>query len=275
MHLGISSFAFGWSVGIPGYEPAIGMTETDLLHFAQTNNLTCIQLADNIPLHLFSSERLDQLKQSISNGIRFELGGRKLTAPHLEKFIQLANYFKSPLLRFVLDGDQYEPDIHEVIAVLKNLLPELKKQNLYLGIENHDRLKAREFATIIGACGSEYIGICLDTVNSIGAGEGLDQVLEILGPYTINLHIKDFRVKRLPHMMGFEITGLPAGQGQIDIPELLEKLISYGRCQSAVLEQWVPFTTDIDTTIDLEKKWASAGLDYLKSLPYFTHQDKK
>ena len=274
MHLGISSFAFGWSVGIPGYKPDVLMNESDLVHIAQSNKVSCIQIADNIPLHLFPTDRLDQLKRNITNGIRLELGARKLTPAHLEKFIQLASYFNSPLLRFVIDGDQYEPTINEVISLLKNVLPELKKQNLYLGIENHDRLKAVEFASIIEACASEYIGICLDTVNSIGAGEGLDQVLDILGPYTINLHIKDFRVKRLPHMMGFEITGLPAGQGQIDIPELLEKLISHGRCQSAVLEQWVPFTTDIETTIDHEKKWVRAGLDYLKSLPYFTHQDK-
>lgn len=274
MHLGISSFAFGWSVGISGYKPAVLMTELDLVHFVQSNNINCLQIADNIPLHLYSNERLDQLKRNITSGLRFELGARKLTPAHLENFIQLAIYFKSPLLRFVIDGDQYEPKINEVIALLKDALPELKKHKLYLGIENHDRLKGREFAAIIEACGSEYIGICLDTVNSIGAGEGLDQVLEILGPYTINLHIKDFRVKRLPHMMGFEITGVPAGQGQIHIPTLLEKIISYGRCQSAVLEQWVPFTTDIDTTVELEKKWAQSGLDYLKSLPYFTHLDK-
>jgi len=71
-------------------------------------------------------------------------------------------------------------------------------------------------------------------------------------------------------MMGFEITGMPAGQGQCEIPNLLEKLSSYGRCQSTVLEQWVPFTTDIHATVELEKNWALVGLDYLKSLPYFT-----
>jgi sugar phosphate isomerase/epimerase len=270
MHLGLSSFAFGWSVGIPGYEPPVRMNESDLLQFALSNNIHCLQIADNIPLHLVSNERLEHIKDYTFEGGRLELGARKLTPSHLETYVNLAEYFKSPLLRFVIDGDQYEPKINEVIAILKNVLPQLKRQNLYLGIENHDRLKAREFVSIIEACGSDYIGICLDTVNSIGAGEGLDQVVDILGPYTINLHIKDFKVNRLPHMMGFEITGLPAGQGQIEIPDLLEKLTSYGRCQSAVLEQWVPFTTDIDTTVELEKKWAQSGLDYLKRLPYFT-----
>lgn len=270
MLLGISSFAFGWSVGVPGNEPLVRMNESDLLQFALSNDIHCLQIADNIPVHSFSNERLDRLKEVTRTGIRLELGARKLTPAHLETYLKLAEYFHSPFLRFVIDGDQYEPKINEVIALLKNALPELKKQNLQLGIENHDRLKAREFASIIEACGSDLIGICLDTVNSMGAGEGLDQVLDFLGPYTINLHIKDFKVNRLKHNMGFEITGARAGQGQADLPALLDKLSSRGRCRSAVLEQWVPFTQDLSTTIGLEKEWAQSGLDYLKSLPYFT-----
>jgi len=80
MHLGISSFAFGWSVGIPGYKPDVLMNESDLVHIAQSNKVSCIQIADNIPLHLFPTDRLDQLKRNITNGIRLELGARKLTS---------------------------------------------------------------------------------------------------------------------------------------------------------------------------------------------------
>ena len=43
------------------------------------------------------------------------------------------------------------------------------------------------------------------SVNSIGAGEGFEMVSEILIPYTINLHIKDFAIFRAVHKMGFTI----------------------------------------------------------------------
>lgn len=278
MILGLSSFTFGWAVGIPGYTVNADKTcrywdENDLIHFMQAHGLNCLQLGDNLPLHAFDSTRLEKLRNTLDvTNTRFEPGARKLTPGNLQTYLDLAAYFQSPLLRFVLDGDHYEPDLPEVIALLKDCIPELKKSKLILGIENHDRLKAKAFASIVEACGSDRIGICLDTVNSLGAGEGLDYVLDILAPYTVNLHIKDFTVERLPHNMGFQVTGVPAGNGQCDIPGILDKLNGYGRCHSAILEQWVPFTKDYATTIALENKWAETSLDYLKSLNYFNLQ---
>lgn len=66
--------------------------------------------------------------------------------------------------------------------------------------------------------GSDWVGICLDTVNSLGAAEGIGVVVETLGPSVVNLHLKDFVVLRAAHMMGFSIEGRPAGRGQLDVP---------------------------------------------------------
>jgi sugar phosphate isomerase/epimerase len=98
----------------------------------------------------------------------------------------------SPILRMVIDGAGFEPDIASIIQNINELLPELKSRKIRLAIENHDRLKACEFEQIIQAINSEWVGICLDSVNSMGAGEGFETVAEILIPYTINLHLKDF-----------------------------------------------------------------------------------
>ena len=57
-----------------------------------------------------------------------------------------------------------------------------------------------------------YVGICLDTVNSFGSLEGPEVVIETLAPYTVNLHIKDFDIRRTDHNMGFTIFGTPAGR---------------------------------------------------------------
>jgi sugar phosphate isomerase/epimerase len=157
-----------------------------------------------------------------------------------------------------------------VIHLLQDFLPEFKKNNMVLGIENHDRFKAQELAAIMEGIGSDRVGICLDCVNSMGAGEGLEYVADVLAPYTVNLHIKDFAIHRLPHKMGFTITGAPAGTGMTNVPLLMEKLTKYNRCHSAVLEQWVPWNHDLNKTIQLEREWAEAGVNYLKSLPYFS-----
>ena len=112
------------------------------------------------------------------------------------------------------------------------MVPEFKSRKIKLAIENHDRFKASEFEEIIQAVGQEWVGICLDSVNSMGAGEGFETVSEILIPYTINLHIKDFTIFRVSHKMGFVIEGRPAGKGMLNITELVSALSETGRCQS-------------------------------------------
>lgn len=270
MVLGISSFTYGWSVGVAGKMPALPLTEVDLVEKTLEAGLRCLQIGDNLPLHTLSRERLDNLKALIvRHHIRLEVGARKLTPEHLHTYIAIAAFFRSPLLRFVVDGDQYEPDHATIVAIVKEAVPLLNKYNLVLGIENHDRFKAKELAAIMDAIGSERVGICLDCVNSLGAGEGLDWVSSVLVPYTVNLHVKDFTIRRFSHMMGFTVTGTPTGEGMTNVPRLLDNLAPFNRCESAILEQWVEPDGDIENTVKKEMEWAARSIRYLKQLPHF------
>jgi 3-oxoisoapionate decarboxylase len=268
MVLGISSFTYGWSAGVNGSHAYL--TEHELVVQTVAFGLKCLQLGDNFPLHKIPAERLANLKTSIhDNGIRLEVGARRLTEEHLHRYIEITEYFKSPLLRFVIDADNYEPDDKTIVSILRNALPDLKKQKITLGIENHDRFKAKELSKIMDTISDDHIGICLDTVNSIGAGEGLHEVTEWLAPFTVNLHIKDFTIRRFPHNMGFTVTGAPAGKGMLDLPFLMEKLEKFDRCQSAILEQWVTPEPQLEETIKKERQWADESIRYLKDQIYF------
>lgn len=110
------------------------------------------------------------------------------------------------------------------------------------------------------------LGICLDTVNSFGALEGPDVVVRTLGPWTVNLHIKDFGVTRASHQMGFAIEGRPAGQGQLDVPWLLNTLRSLDRDVNAILELWTPPDPTLSETIAREGAWAAESVAYLRGL---------
>lgn len=268
MILGISSFTYGWSIGI---KPGISsLSEQDLIDNTLRFGLACLQVGDNLPLHAMSEMRLKNFKASASkNNIRLEIGARKLTENHLHRYLEIVDFLKAPLLRFVIDGNDYSPPAPTIISILKNAIPDLKRHQVILGIENHDRFKAKELATIMDAVSDEHIGICLDCVNSMGAGEGLEWVTDILAPYTVNLHIKDFCIKRMPHMMGFTVTGAPTGTGMLDLTGIMEKLTRYNRCQSAILEQWVIPEEKMEATLEKESQWANQGIRYLKALPYF------
>jgi 3-oxoisoapionate decarboxylase len=268
MVLGISSFTYGWAFSVNGIPERLN--EQDLVARTVEFGLKCLQIGDNLPLHTLSRERLVALRDAVHrNNIRLEIGARGLTEDHLHRYLDIAASFHSPLLRFVIDENKYEPELKTIIPILKNILPYLKKNKIILGIENHDRFKAVELRNMMDAISDDHIGVCLDTVNSIGAGEGLEWVTDVLAPYTVNLHLKDFSVKRFSHNMGFRVAGAPVGTGMLDLSRIMEKLSKHNRCQSAVLEQWVLPEHDVVETIQKEKQWAIEGIGYLKQLPYF------
>jgi len=203
---------------------------------------------------------------STEKGIALEMGGRGLTPEHTMKCLHAAGILRSPILRMVIDAAGYEPSVPDIKCIVRDLLPEFRSRKIRLAIENHDRLKAREFEDIIISAGSDWAGICLDSVNSMGAGEGFETVSDILIPHTINLHIKDFTIRRASHKMGIIIEGAPAGNGMLRIPDLLLRASQNGRCQSAILELWTPPEVEIESTIKKEARWAMESIEYLKSL---------
>jgi sugar phosphate isomerase/epimerase len=270
MILGISSFTYGWAVNYNTGEAGIAAYEQVLINKALTFGLKCLQIGDNLSIHTFDSKRLSDLKNKVTEcGIRIEIGARGLMDEHLEKYIQLTDYLGAPLLRFIIDAPGFEPDDEIVVKTIKNILPQLKEKGIILGIENHDRFKAKELAVIMESVGDKHVGICLDCVNSMGAGEGLEHVVDILSPYTVNLHIKDFIITRLPHQMGFTVEGCPAGKGLTNIDLLMEKVGRYRSCESAIMEQWVVPENTKEATVEKEERWAQQSIDYLKQTNYF------
>jgi sugar phosphate isomerase/epimerase len=265
MKLGISSFTYTWAVGVPGSIPEYPLSICGLLEKAYSSGIKLVQIADNLPVEKLSEDELELLLDySVEKGISLEMGGRGLTPEHTIKCLLAAQIIRSPILRMVIDSTGYEPAIPAIKGIIKDLLPEFSSRKIKLAIENHDRLKAREFEEIINSIGSEWVGICLDSVNSMGSGEGFETVSDILIPYTINLHIKDFTIFRVSHKMGLVIEGRPAGQGLLNIPDLLHRTSQNGLCQSAILELWTPPGPEIESTVLKEEKWAQESINYLK-----------
>ena len=185
---------------------------------------------------------------------------------HLRQYIDIAQEFESPILRVVVDTATHHPTPDEIIALIRSALPELTRAGITLAIENHDRFKVATLAGILETIDHPNVGICLDTVNSFGALEGPDLVVATLGPYVANLHVKEFIVRRLRHNMGFEVTGVPAGQGMLDIVWLLETLHGFGREFNAIIELWPEPEATMSATIAKENDWVRQSAVYLRTL---------
>lgn len=270
MQLGIGSYTFPWTLELMTGDADCVSAPAWLLRQAKELGVHVVQLCDNlpIPLHQMSSREIDQLgQQAVSLGLQLEIGTRGCDPRYVSTYIGLAAQLQSSLLRVVLDTPQDKPSPAEIVTRIRAITDELAHAGVTLAIENHDRFTAAEFAAIVQEIDDENVGICLDTVNSFGALEGPQVVVEALAPWTVNVHVKDFAVTRVANQLGFTIEGRPAGQGQLNVPWLLQNLAPQRKpVVSAIIELWTPPCADVASTAEREQKWAVESMTYLRSL---------
>ena len=261
MRLGISSYTYGWAVGTDAHRPPGALTAHDLIDRAAEFGVRVLQLCDNLPADTYQPESVEAIAAHAARaGVSLELGTRGSQPDHLRRFVRIARRLASPILRVVVDTADDHPIPNEVVRRVKEIVPDLAEAGVTLAIENHDRFTAQSLAHIVVKCETPNVGVCLDTVNSFGALEGPQVVVDTLAAYTVNLHLKDFAVARLPHLQGFTVEGRPAGQGMLDIRWLLGRLKSFGRDPNAILELWTPPEADAAATILKEAEWALASV---------------
>jgi 3-oxoisoapionate decarboxylase len=266
MRAGFSSYAVGWAL-TPDAPPELRLDPGGVIALAERLGYQTVQLADNAPLDALSSHERQRLqRQAESAGISIELGTRGLSPQTLERYVDLAREFSSPFLRTVVDVPHDEPDPGTVIKRLRDQTGALARAGVILAVENHDRFGSATLAEIMRAVDSPWVGICLDTANSFGAGEDVRTVLAALGSYVVNVHLKDVRARRVPYLQGFTIEGTPLGTGQVPLEWVVRELERHGRCQSATLEHWVPPDPHLEDTIRKERKWCEQSTVKMREL---------
>jgi sugar phosphate isomerase/epimerase len=226
-----------------------------------------VQIADNLPLDALSNDDHDALARHANGlGVSLEVGTRGVQPDHVRRYLEIASRLSSPILRVVVDRAGHEPSPDEIVALLAPHERAFRDAGITLAIENHDRLPSATLAAIVRRLGDEWAGICLDTVNSLGALEGPDVVIDALAPLAVNLHVKDFDVVRSNSGMGFTVEGRPVGEGRLDLPRLIEAVGGVGRDITAVIELWTPRQRTLEETIDLEYRWAKQSVAHLKDV---------
>ena len=266
MRLGIGSFAYAWAIGVAGFAPPRPMTALDLVERAAELGVRLVQIGDNLPLHRLSERALDELQaRAAALSVDIEVGTRGIAPEQLVHYLELAERFSSPILRIVIDTALHHPDPVEVVETLRPLLARLERSGVILAIENHDRFGAATLAEIVTELASPAVGICLDTINSLGALEGTKEVTAILAPLVVSLHVKDVLIRRSNETMGFVVEGRPAGQGMIDVPWLIQEMHAKARSPNAILELWPPQGPTIEATIATEDEWAKTSIRYLRA----------
>jgi sugar phosphate isomerase/epimerase len=266
MRLGVSSFTFPWAIGGIDNDYPISMTAFELLEKANSLGAEVLQIADNLPIGHLSNEELGQLRtMADSFGIALEVGTRGISTANLARFLEIAAILGSPILRIVIDTKEHEPTMAEINSLLAPFADQFRNLSIKLAIENHDRLTCAQFNEIIDRLGGDWVGICLDTVNSLGAVEAPNTVIPALAPRAINVHMKDFEIVRSNGQMGFTVQGTALGQGRLDVQGVIAAVGGSSSDITSVIELWTPRQSSYEETVALEKSWAAQSVKFLRA----------
>lgn len=100
--------------------------------------------------------------------------------------------------------------------------PIAAKHRVRLAVENHKDWRIDEMLGWLKRLSSEYVGVCLDTGNSIALLEEPHAVVEAFAPWTFTTHFKDMAVAESDD--GFLLSEVPLGDGFLDLKRILATL---------------------------------------------------
>jgi 3-oxoisoapionate decarboxylase len=261
--IGLGSYAFYWQ--------SSDLNDAPLSLLAQIEKtaelgLQLFQICDYAPLQKMSDEELESVRDRANQlGVTIELGTRGLDTDHLLRFLELAKFFDSTLVRTMVQSSVSDNSVDEAVQKLQAVIREYETAGVSLALETYEQISTRDLVQIVEQVASKNLGICLDVANVVARLENPKECAEIAGEKVNAIHVKDFQFSRQEGWVGFVYSGASLGEGLLDYQHLINTIRPAERGINQVIEHWVPWTKDLQTTIELEKLWTNKSVEYLRS----------
>jgi len=261
--IGLSSYAFFWQLSDQVSKP---LSIHDALRKAADLGVDLFQICDYAPLEEMNDGDLAAVRRTADElGITLEVGTKGIRPEHLRKFLHIAGILGSDLLRTMFNMPGHTPTADEATAIFEEVLPEFEAAGVRIAIETYEQVPTERILDVVRRVNSPYLGICSDPANTVAALEMPRQVIDAVGPYVLNMHIKDFAFSRKQGWVGFTYSGAPLGEGLLDYDYMVEKIQPKERNINQIVEHWLPWQDSEDETIRLENQWTKQSLDFLRS----------
>jgi len=112
------------------------------------------------------------------------------------------------------------------------------------------------------------VRICLDTTNALGELIRPSEIVELLGPYSMTMHLKDYRISKI--IGGYQILGAPIGEGDQDCKAILKQALEINPDMEVCIELGMAWPGEGGMVRELEEEWVETSLrntkTYLKNI---------
>ena len=100
-----------------------------------------------------------------------------------------------------------------------------EEMGLVITLENHTDYRCSELAQVLQAVDSPSLRVNFDTGNPVNVIEDPVEAAKSVASYAVSSHLKDLRIMNYSQIDGTpKISHAPTGQGDIDLPQILEIL---------------------------------------------------
>lgn len=270
--IGLGTYAFFWqhSDRVPA---RLGGSLSLVGAFEATRALgvDLFQICDYAPLEAMSDAELtDAAAAARDLGIAVELGMKGIEPDRLARFLDLAGVFEARLVRSMLYSPDTRPTLAQAEEWLRVGLPAYEASGVDLALETYEQVATTDLVDLVERIDSPRLGICLDPANVVARLELPRDCVEACAPHVKNVHVKDFAFARQAGWVGFTYGGAPMGEGLHDYPHLLENVRPRERGVdergvSEIVEHWLSWQTDPETTVRTEREWTRRTIEYLRS----------
>ena len=152
-----------------------------------------------------------------------EIATKGITYEHLMKVLEVADAIGADIIRtyipITLNSNEsretggegkydlgkirldFDPAVFdEAVTTFRQIIPELQKRRIKIGLENHEYETSEELVNVVKQLNTPWIGLHYDFGNSMMAWEEPEQAARNLDPYTVTTHFKDHIVHPCPEV---------------------------------------------------------------------------
>jgi sugar phosphate isomerase/epimerase len=261
--IGLGTYAFFWQHSERAPEP---LSLVGAFEATRELGVELFQICDYAPLDRMSDREIGNAASAARDlGLTIQLGTKGIEAARLERYLTLAAVFDATVVRSMLHGPDYRPTVAEAAETLARVMPPYEASGVSLALETYEQVATAELVSLVEGIGSPRLGICLDPANVVARLELPHDCVELTARHVNNVHVKDFAFDRQPGWVGFTYSGAPLGEGLHDYPHLLRTVRPRDRGIDEIVEHWLPWQGDAETTIRTERDWTRTALEYLRS----------
>ena len=242
--VGLGSYAYFW-------RHLEGMSLEDALRDTAEQGIQLFQVCDYPLIEELDLAAIRTLAAELE--ITLELGTRGTDPAHLGRYLRIAEDLGASLLRSMV-----RESIEDAAAHLDAIAPVLDRTGITLALETYEQVPTAQLVGLVD--GRANVGICLDPGNTVSILEHPDTVIDFAAPHAVNVHVKDFAFSRAEGWVGFSLSGTTLGDGLLPLDHLLAATPGVNR----IVEHWLPWQGDAETTVARERDWTSHAVGVLR-----------